>query len=167
MRVAGRPRASHIAREAALLGARHRDQHPARGLGEQRDERIGALGKHYAATGFAGERRLDHGLRQTALGQVVGRGHQAVAGGRAQHLGEQLLAGQVDRGRQPAEVVGGDLRPDRAVELVAGVAEQDQRLARLGAHAGRDAPGDVVDDAEHPDDRGGQDRRRRRSGCRS
>ena len=77
-----------------------------------------------------------------------------------EHVGEQLLAGQVDRGRQPAEMVGGDLRPDRAVELVAGVAEQDQRLAGFGAQAGRDAAGDVVDHAQHADHRGGQDRRR-------
>ena len=94
-----------------------------------------ALGKHDAATGFTGQRGLDDGLDQAALGQVVRGGDQAVARRRRQHLGEQLLAGQVDLRGQPAEVVGGDLRPDRAVELVAGVAEQDQRLARLGAQA--------------------------------
>ena len=35
-----------------------------------------------------------------------------------------------------AEVVVGDLRPDRPVEFVVGVAEQDQRFARFGAEAG-------------------------------
>ena len=78
----------------------------------------------------------------------------------SQHLGEQLLAREVDLRRHAAEVAGGDLRPDRAVELVAGVAEQDQRLAGLGAEAGRDAPVHVVDDAEHADHRGRQDRGR-------
>ena len=40
MRTAGSPRASHIEREAALLGARHGHQHPARGFGEQHHKRI-------------------------------------------------------------------------------------------------------------------------------
>ena len=57
-------------------------------------------------------------------------------------------------------MVAGDLRPDRAVELVAGVAEKNQRLAGFGAEPGRDAALHVVDDAEHTDDRGRQDRRR-------
>ena len=46
---------------------------------------------------------------------------------------------EVHLGWQPAEVVRGDLRPDRAVELVAGVAEKNQRLAGFGAETGRDA----------------------------
>ena len=87
------------------------------------------------------------------------RGYQPVARRGGEHLGEQLLALEIDARRQPAEMVGGDLRPDRAVELVAGVAEQDQRLPRFGAQPGRDAPVDVVDHAEHADDRRREDRR--------
>ena len=62
--------------EAGLLGARNRDQHAAGRLGEQGDERICVLGKQDAATGLAGQRGLDDGLRQTAFGQVVRRGDQ-------------------------------------------------------------------------------------------
>ena len=75
-----------------------------------------------------------------------------------QHLGQQPLAFQVDRRRVAAQMVGGHLRPDRAVELVAGVTEQDQRLPRLVAQLGGNAAGDVVDHAEDADHRGGQDR---------
>ncbi len=57
-------------------------------------------------------------------------------------------------------MVTGDLRPDRPVELVVRVTEQDQRLAGLVAQPGGQAPGDVVDHAEHADHRGGQDGRR-------
>ena len=59
-------------------------------------ERVRALGKHDAATGFTGQRGLDDGLHQTTLGQIVRGGDQAVARRRGQHLGEQLLAGEVD-----------------------------------------------------------------------
>ena len=92
-----------------------------------------SLGNQDAATGFACERGLDDGLHQAALGKIVRGRHQPVARRSGEHLGEQLLAFQVDLRRQPTEMVRGDLRPDRAVELVAGVAEQDQRLARFGA----------------------------------
>lgn len=57
-------------------------------------------------------------------------------------------------------MVCGHLRPHGTVELVAGVAQQHQRFPGLGAQAGRDAPTHIVDDAEHPDHRRGQDCRR-------
>ena len=49
-------------------------------------------------------------------------------------------------------------RPHRAAELVARLAEQQQHLA-LGLERARGAAGDVVEDPEHADDRGRQDRR--------
>ena len=94
-----------------------------------------ALGKHYAATGFTGERSLDDRLDQPALGQVVGGRDQAVARRGGEYVGQQPLPLEVDLRRQAAEVVGGDLGPDRAVELVTGVAEQDQGLAGLVAES--------------------------------
>ena len=135
MRVAGSPRASHMARNRlSSVRGTATSTRPADSENSVTNG-IGTLGKDDAATGFAGQRGLDDGLDQPALGQVVRRRHQPVTRRGGQHLGEQLLAGQVDLGRQPAEMVGGDLRPDRAVELVAGVAEQDQRLAGFGAEA--------------------------------
>ena len=130
-------------------------------------ERVCTLGKHDAATGFTGQRGLDDGLGQSALGQIVGRGDQAVAGRGGQHLGQQLLARQVDPGGTPAEMVGGDLSPDRAVELVAGVAEQDQRLAGFGAEGSRDASADIVDARRARRPPGSAGSRWTRSGCRS
>ena len=72
------PRLAHRA-EPALLGAGHRDQHPARRFGEQHHEWIGIFGKHDAATGFTRQRRFHDGLGQAAFGQVMRRGHQSVA----------------------------------------------------------------------------------------
>ena len=60
--------------EASFLGARDRDEHAARRLGEQGDERIGVVGKQDAAARLAGQRGLDDGLRETTFGQVVRRG---------------------------------------------------------------------------------------------
>ena len=84
--------------------------------------------------------------------------HQTVARSGGQHLRDQLLALKVYTRRQSTEVVGGDLRPNRPVELVAGVAQQDQGFTRLGAEPRRDTALDIIDDAEHTDDRSGQDR---------
>ena len=69
---------------------------------------------------------------------------------------------EVDLRRHTAEMVVSDLRPDGAVELVARLAEQDERLAGFGTEVGREATMHVVDHAEHTDDRRGQDRRRPR-----
>ena len=88
----------------------------------------------------------------------MGRGHQPVAGCGDQHVGKQPLPLQVHRRGPPAQVVGGHLSPDRSVELVSGVAEQDQRLAGLGAEAGGDPAGNVVDHTQHAHDRRGKDR---------
>ncbi|CDZ90877.1 hypothetical protein RHRU231_760036 [Rhodococcus ruber] len=157
------PHPRHVARrahagEAGLLGARHRHQHPAGGLGEQGHERVRVLRQQDPAAGLAGQRGLDDRLRETALGQVVGGGDQAVARGGGEDLGEQPLPLEVDLRRDATEVIVLDLRPDRAVELVAGLPQQDERLARLEAEAGGDAAVHVVDHAEHGDDRGRQDR---------
>ena len=61
-------------------------------------------GQDVAVVGLAGGERL---------GPVVVRGRRGV----------EELTGEVDLRRQAAEVVGGHLGPDGAVELVAGVAE--------------------------------------------
>ena len=166
IRVAGSPLASHIAANRALLGARDRDQHAARGLGEQKRERgcagLKAVGNDYAATGFASERRFDHRLDQPALGQVVGRGHQPVAGCGDQHVGKQPLPLQVYRRGQPprwSAVTWAQIDPSNSSR---GVAEQDQRFAGLGAESGRNAAGDIVDDTQDADDRRWQDRGRAR-----
>lgn len=53
----------------------------------------------------------------------------------------------------------GDLRPDRAVELVAGVTEQIQRLPRLVAEPGRKPAAHIVEDPENTH------HRRRQDGC--
>lgn len=120
------PHPRHVARrahagEAGLLGARHRHQHPAGGLGEQGHERVRVLRQQDPAAGLAGQRGLDDRLRETALGQVVGGGDQAVARGGGEDLGEQPLPLEVDLRRDATEVIVLDLRPDRAVELVAGL----------------------------------------------
>ena len=159
------PRPRHLpgvehADEAGLLGARHGHQDPAGGLGEQPHERIGILGKQYAATGFAGECGFDDGLDQTTLADVVGCRDEPVTRTGHQDLPDQPFPLEVHLRRHPAEMIVGDLCPDRAVEFVAGLAEQDERLARLGADSGRDAPADVVDDPEYPHHRRRQDGRR-------
>ncbi len=167
IRTHGMLRAVHIPVNRDLLGARHCDEHAAGGFGEQRHERICALGQQDPATGLACERRLDDGLRETTLGQVVGRRDQSVARAGEQDLRQQPLTLEVDLRRHATEMIVLDLRPDRPVELVAGLPEQDQRLAGLEAEAGGNAAMHVVDHAEDGDDRRRQDGRRARSGCRS
>src|ERR1700754_2540266 len=54
-------------------------------------------------------------------------------------------------------MVRGDLRPDRAVELVEGVAEQYQGFPCLRAESSRKTSTHIFQHTEHPDDRGGQD----------
>ena len=113
---------------ATLFGSWHRDQHPTRGFGEQQDKCIGdgsAISrKHYAATGFAREGSFDDGLDKSAFAEVVGGRDQPVARGRGEHVGEQLLTSQIDGWWNPAQMVTGDLGPDRPIELVAGVTKQ-------------------------------------------
>jgi hypothetical protein len=122
--------------EASFFRARYGDQYATRGLGEQRHERIGTLGKDDAATGFTGQSSFDDGLRETTLGQIVCRRDQSVTRGREQNVGEQLLASEIDLGRNAAEVIVLDLRPDGSVELVVGVAQQNQRLTGFEAETG-------------------------------
>ena len=89
--------------EPGLLRPRYRDQHPSRRFGEQHHEGIGILGQQDPATGLPGQRRLDDGRRQAALGQVVGGTDHAVARARGEDIGEQLLAVEIDLRRQPAQ----------------------------------------------------------------
>ena len=124
-------------------GARHR-------LAEQRDERV-AFGQRDARADAGRERHLDQALREAAVAHVVGGAQQPVAGGRLEHVRQPHLGGEVGLRRKAAEVTVHDVRPLRAAELVAGLAEQQQDLAVAGRH--RRAPGDVVDDPEHADDR--------------
>ena len=90
----------------------------------------------------------------------------AVARRLGQQRAQRLLGREVDLRRAAAEVAVHDVRPLRAGELVAGLAEQEDPLAGGTEAAGRPAA-DVVEHAEHADHRRRQDRRRRRSGCRS
>ena len=62
----------------------------------------GEYSRELSANVFAGQCRLHKGLGQTALGQIVRRGHQAVLRRRAQHLGQQPFAVQVDARRVAA-----------------------------------------------------------------
>lgn len=87
---------------------------------------ICALGNQDAATGFAGQRGFDDSLGQSTLGEVVSCGDQSVTRGGEQDVRKQLLTGEVDLRRHATEVTVLDLRPDGAVELVVGVAEQDR-----------------------------------------
>ena len=84
--------------------------------------------------------------------------------GRGQHAGrvdEQLaqraLGSEVDLRREAAEVVVLDVGPLRAGELLAGLPEQQHPVAG-GREARGGARGDVLDHAEHRDDRRRQDR---------
>ena len=76
----------------------------------------------------------------------MGAGEQAVGARRRHERGEARLGGEVDPRGPPAEVVVHDAGPRRAVELVAGLAEQPHRVA-LRAEAVADRARDVVEDA--------------------
>lgn len=115
--------------EAGLLGARHCHEDPSGRFREQGHERIGTLGNQDAATGFAGQRSFDHSLGQSTLGEVVSCGDQSVTRRGEQDVRKQLLTSEVDLRRHATEMTVLDLRPDGTVELVVGIAEQDQRLA--------------------------------------
>ena len=73
------------------------------------------------------QRGLDQRLREAAVGQVVGAGQQPDR--LDEQLGQRLLGGQVDPRRPPAEVAVHDVRPLRAGQLVAGLAEQEDLVA--------------------------------------
>ncbi len=100
MRVAGSPRASHI-EENRLSSVRGTatSTRPADSENRKMNGSAHHCGKHYAATGFTGQRRFGDGLDQPAFAQVMGGRDEPVARGRGEHLGQQLLAGQVDRRR--------------------------------------------------------------------
>ena len=144
-----------------LLG--HGDDRARGRLGEQPHEGVALEPDGHADV--AAQARLDQGLGEPAVGQVVGRGQQARAAGVDQQPGEVALVGEVDPRRRAAEVAVHDVRPLRARQLLAGLAEVQHQLA-AGDEAGGRALGDVVDDAEHGHDRRRQDRRLARSGCR-
>ena len=90
----------------------------------------------------------------------MGGRDQSVARGRRKYVREEFLPRKIDRGRNTAEMISRHLCPDRPVELIASLTEQIQRLARFAAQAGGKPAAYVVDHPEHPDHRGGQDRRR-------
>ena len=120
--------------ESALLGARHRDQHPARRFGEQRDERV--LHPRESRCGNRFHRPARPRRRPASARPRTDRAPPTPARHATRRPARRRAASRAPgrpRGGTPAEMVGGDLRPDRAVELVAGVAEQDQRLAGFGA----------------------------------
>ncbi len=87
------------------------------------------------------------------------RGQHAVAGTRNQDLGEQLLRGEVDHGRLPAQVPMRHPRPLGPAELRAGLAEQQQRVTVIG-EADRDATRHIVEEAQDTDHRSRVDRHR-------
>ena len=138
----------------------HGDDGAGDGLGEEGDEGVAVCHVRHRDRDPdpVAEAGLRQGLGQSAVGQVVGAGDDRVARRVGQQLGQRALGSEVDLRRQTAEVAVHDVRPLRAGELVAGLAEQEDLLA-LGDEAGRDALGDVLDDPEHGDDRRGQDGR--------
>jgi hypothetical protein len=79
--------------------------------------------------------------------------------GLGEHAGERLLACQVNPRRHAAEVLVGDPGPLRAGQLRPRLAQHQQHIAVVG-EAHRHALADVLDQAEHADDRGGMDGRR-------
>ena len=107
--------------------------------------------------GLTGQAHLHQRLHQPALGQVVRGGDHPVPGSGDQDVAEPPLGLQIDRRRQPTEMAVHDLGPGGAVELVTGLTQQQQGLAGVLADARDGAAPDVIDDAEHPDHRGGQD----------
>ncbi len=153
--------AVHLGERDERVGLLVGDRHQGAGgrLGEQRHEGVTVRhrGQRDRGTDVAGERRLEQRLRESAVREVVGGGHDAVARGVLQQGGQCLLGGEVEHRRQPAEVAVHDVGPLRAGELLAGLAEQEDPLTR-GGEPGRRTTRDVLDDTEHGDDRGRQDR---------
>ena len=78
-------------------------------------------------------------------------GQHAVPRAGDQHLGQQLLARQIDLGWPAAEVAVLRPGPLAAAELLEGLSQQQQRLAGL-LEAHRRPATDVVEQADHADD---------------
>jgi len=78
-------------------------------------------------------------LSQAALGQVMSRGHHAVAGTAAKDLAEQASPRARSNLRgQAAQAVVHDVGPLGSAELVVGRAEKQEGLAGVGTYPGGD-----------------------------
>ena len=91
---AGRRGAPHMSVKRTSSERRHGHQHPAGGLGEQRDERV-AVGQPDPGADAVAQARLDQRLRQPAVGQVVGAGRRA----RARRVDQQLARARFSAAR--------------------------------------------------------------------
>ena len=167
IRACGKPRAAHMSVNRTSSRARHRDDRPAGRLAEQRDERVTPSG---AATTRAPtpSRRQDS---TSAWARPPSERSWAAStspsrDGVDQESASCLLGGQVDRAAAGRR--GGRARraptPSRTAprgSRRAGTMLCPRRAKPVGVRRR-----DVVDHAEHADDRRRQDRGRRRSGCR-
>src|SRR5699024_11091436 len=113
------------------------------------------------AVGTAQENGLPRSLPAAGVGggAVVDDPEHPGARGRLDAQAARRVLAPLPRGprKEPAEVAGRDLGPSRTVELGLGGAEQVDGLTRLPP-AARGRASDVVEDAEHADDRGRVDR---------
>jgi hypothetical protein len=87
----------------------------------------------------------------------VSRGDQPVVGRRRHQGTQRLLRGEVDPGRQPAEVSVHVVRPLGAGELVTCLAQQQHDLVRC-READRHPAAHIGENTEHPDHRRRVDR---------
>ena len=137
--------------------AGHADEHAGRGLGEQRGERVLMHGFQVEVCAQAGgEQQLEDRLGQATLGQVVGCGNTFNA---AEEFRQAGLISKVNLRRQACQALAGDVLPDRAAELLKGLAQKNQHvLFRTGWQGVRDGVFHVLDHAEHANYWGGQNR---------
>ena len=144
------------------VGGGHGDQHPAGGLGEQRDERVAVDGHRRADV--AAQHRLDQRLGQAAVGEVVGAGRPARPPRGAARPAPSRRRRSTTGGSPPrcSWTTCAHSEPDSSSR----VSPSSSDRSPGGDEPGRRTAGDVVDHAEHGDHRRGQDRASRRSGCR-
>ena len=179
---ARRPRPRRAPPRPAPASTRH--DHPRRRLAERRLGRgarpgAGRGGEVDAEADLAGERHLAQRDREAAVAHVVHAGDRAVA----HQVGDERRAAAPRASRSAAggsaavETVH-DRGPLRTAELGADLAEHDDRRRRRASRGRGSGPSQLVDRAEHADDRRGVDvgaarrvveaRRCRRSpGCRA
>ena len=143
--------AAHLG-EPQLLRARHAHDRTSGRLAEQLHERLEPDRQHDARPHVRGQGRLDQGLRQPPVGQVVRAGQHAVARPGDEHLGQHPLPVEVDDGRRPAQVPVLGPGPLRPSELLPRLTEQQHRLPGL-LEAHRRTAGDVVEQPQHADHR--------------
>ena len=160
MRMAGSPRASHIARNRLSSVRGTATSTRPGGLGEQRDERVGILrearsgnrfhrparprrrpGSARPRTGRARPRPVRRATRRSAPRRATSRGPGRPAAARRRG-GRRSTCAQIEPSNSSR------VSPSRISVSPGSVPK-----------AGRDAAAHVVDDAEHADHRGGQDRR--------